>query len=253
MTPEKLLEIMGEIDEKYIEEADPSVKNNIIKINFGALAGIAAGVLAIAVVSNYMIDNYWRNSFEPSALGTSTDSAPEECEEYAEQDAAYSNNTGDTNDETNIQGFAAQGKRSVEDNAMASAAAENAMPEAAYEAEEDIAEDSKDSGENINDRYFTNGAGFSYFDSTPEAVLIALRTEVTKLNADTPAYFYITENSEKVLSPEYVRENIIKNFSPEALESDNCIYYITQHKDDVLIGYIAIAANGDILDNRLEG
>ena len=267
MTPERLLEIMGEIDDKYIEEADPSVKNNIIKINFAALASIAAGVLAIAVVSNYMINDYRRKHWDTFSVGVSdampAGEAPAEvAEEYAEAEGEYGEaadeKEGANFDNNTANSYALQGAapntREAKGAGADNYAAGNDMPEAVYEAEESMeTADSSDDGEALIDSSFSDGGRYTFFADTPEIVLNALKTEAAKLNADTSEYFYLTENSKNILSPEYVRENVINDLSPKTLESESCIYYITQHKDDVLIGYIAIDENGNILENRLEG
>ena len=249
MTPEKLLEIIGDIDEKYIEEADPERKATIIKFNFGALAGIAAGILAIVTVSNYMLTDYKKNNWESGGpIGVSNvipagDAAPsEEYEEYAAEAEDNVNNFADTNKEESMLQGNARGKDFAAANVQN--AAENSMPEAVYEAEE--AAESEDSGEALI-------SGFTYFYDTPESVITAFKTSAAQINADTGEYFYMTENSKNILSPEYVRENIISDLSPKALESDTYIYYITQHKNDIMIGYIAIDENGNILENKLEG
>ncbi|MBR6400764.1 MAG: hypothetical protein IKS17_06030 [Firmicutes bacterium] len=266
MTPEKLLEIMGEIDDKYIEEADPEKKATVIKFNFGKLAGIAAGIAAVVIVGNYTLKVYERAKwYSDVPLGTSSienyddtaalaGSAPAEaageCDEAVEENGE-SNFNNSTADSYALQGAVsnAAGKR----EAAAGDYAKNAMPEAVYEAEESMeTADASDDGQALIDSSFSGGGRYTFFADTPESVLNVLKTEAARLNADTSEYFYMTENSKNILSPEYVRENIIKDLSPKALESDNYIYYITQHKNDALIGYIAIDESGNILENKLE-
>ena len=249
MTPEKLLEIIGDIDEKYIEEADPEKKAAVIKFNFGALAGIAAGILAIVVVSNYMLTDYKKNNWEthgPTGVSNVTPAGDAaRSEEYAaEAEDNINYGASENSDEQSA-------KDDMRGKTFSADTGKNAMPEAVYEAEESA--ECEDSGDALINGSLPNGAGFTYFDGTPESVITALKTASAQTNADTSEYFYMTENSKDILSPEYVRENIISDFSPKALESDAYIYYITQYKNDVLTGYIAIDENGNILENKLEG
>ncbi|GEM_PF-3049552 len=88
MTPEKLLEIMGEIDDKYIAEADPLTKNNVIRINFAALAGIAAGFAAVVVVGHALLTDFGKaNNLNETQYAATAEVA--EIEEAAEDDTDF--------------------------------------------------------------------------------------------------------------------------------------------------------------------
>ena len=88
MTPEKLLEIMGEIDDKYIAEADPLTKNNVIRINFAALAGIAAGFAAVVVVGHALLTDFGKaNNLNETQYAATAEVA--EIEEAADDDTDF--------------------------------------------------------------------------------------------------------------------------------------------------------------------
>ena len=262
MTPEKLLEIMGDIDEKYIAEADPTVKNNIIKFNFASLAGIAAGMIAIVAVSNYMITQYKHKNWDTFEVGVSnvapaeqySDAAEESEEEYAkakDNDMSETFDTGAPAENSIVAGAGSSTQSAGSNTRTYAKAADNSMPEAVNENEAAYTGESaapEETGESSETYIFPQKARFEYLTSTPEPVLNAVKSAVTELKADTSEYFYMSENSKIILSPEYVRKNALKDFSPKELESDKYIYYISQYKNDELIGYLAIDESGKILE-----
>ena len=94
MTPEKLLEIMGEIDDKYIAEADPLTKNNVIRINFAALAGIAAGFAAVVVVGHALLTDFGKaNNLNETQYAATAEVT--EIEEAAEDDTDFAEEAAD--------------------------------------------------------------------------------------------------------------------------------------------------------------
>ena len=136
MTPEKLLEIMGEIDDKYIAEADPLTKNNVIRINFAALAGIAAGFVAVVVVGHALLTDFGKaNNLNETQYAASAEIA--ENEEAAEDDTDFAEEAADDDMEfakeaadDGLNAYSADSGAAAED-APAKNAADNSMPEAA--------------------------------------------------------------------------------------------------------------------------
>ena len=264
MTPEKLLEIMGEIDDKYIDEADPTTKNNVIHMNFAALAGIAAGFVAIAVVGHTLLTNYGKtNSINETQYAATAEIAG--IEEAAEDDMDFAEEAAEDEgiNTYSADSGAAMGAASTS-NAGAStrdakaknAAADNSMPESVNE-EENFYKDEVQSVQPsaaYNTFDFENGAFLQYPLSMSERVLTATEKAVKESGSDTSVYWYTAlsnENAAAILSELGTKINTAED-----------INYIAQYFDDVnavdyegvkLVGYIAVNENGDVVENRLEG
>ncbi len=133
MTPEKLLEIMSEIDDKYIAEADPLTKNNVIRINFATLAGIAAGFVAVVVVGHALLTDFGKaNNLNVTQYAATAEIA--ENEDAAENDTDFAEEAADDDMEF-AKEAADDGLNAYSADSGAAAgdarAKDNSMPEAA--------------------------------------------------------------------------------------------------------------------------